>query len=125
VDYAGIYTDITIATAEVFLASGQPQRALEWFHSRIVIPPAARASSGEDILAAAAHAAAECAQAARDTRDNQRAHQAIAMLDDLIDRWPATPFTTTRPDAADQAMTKALFDAEVARCRDEPSQAEL
>ncbi|MEV0803819.1 AAA family ATPase [Kribbella sp. NPDC050281] len=124
-DYAGLYADTTIATAEVLLAAGKPHEAMEWLHSRIVRSPAANPVYGEDSLTVFARAAAESAQAARDAGDDRGATQAIAMFDDLIDRWPAEPFTTPRPDVGGQAMAKAVYDAEVARCRTEPNQAEL
>jgi hypothetical protein len=43
----------------------------------------------------------------------------------LTSRWPEVPFTAQRQDVADQAMNKALFDAEVARCKGDAGQAEL
>jgi DNA-binding CsgD family transcriptional regulator len=72
-----------------------------------------------------AHTAAEAAQAARDAGDDRGVARAVALLEDVVDRLPAEPFTTPRPDREDQAMLKAVFDAEVARCRGEPNQAEL
>ncbi|WP_132298253.1 AAA family ATPase [Kribbella sp. VKM Ac-2568] len=124
-DFAGLRGDLTLAGAEVFLASGEPQKALRWLKRRIVVPNAARPHYSEDILVEFAHAAAETARAARDAGDADGVAQAVATLDDLIAKWPAESFTAERPDAVDVAMFKALFDAEVARCRGQTGQADL
>ncbi len=118
--FARSHPDLTIAAAEVFLASGEPHEALHWLYSRILPEDAAY---NEDFLSDFAHAAAESAQAARDAGDGDGAAQAVAILEDLIGRWPHEPFTM-RPDPMVLAI-KALFDAEVARCRDDAGQAEL
>ena len=75
------------------------------------------------MLADLAHTAAEAARSARDVGDASGEAQAIATLNGLIDRWPSEPFTVQRPDVADQAMSRALFAAEVARCRGVADQA--
>jgi DNA-binding NarL/FixJ family response regulator len=122
-DFAGLHTDVSAAGADVFLASGQPQKALRWLHSRIAVPE--KPGFSEDLLVDFAHAAAETARAARDAEDANGEAQAHATLDDLIARWPSEPFTSERPDVVDLAMTKALYRAEVARCRGEAGQVEL
>jgi DNA-binding CsgD family transcriptional regulator len=124
-DYVGLYGAVTITGAEVLLAAGKPQQALDWFHNRLVLPPSGRPNFAEDMLIYFANAAAETAQTARDANDERRASRAIAMLDDVLSRWPSEPFTSPRPDVADQAMAKAVFDAEVARCRNSAGQADL
>ncbi|MFC5265440.1 AAA family ATPase [Kribbella qitaiheensis] len=122
-DFAGLHTDVSAAGADVFLASGRPQKALRWLHSRIAVP--AKSGYSEDLLVDFAHAAAETARAARDAEDANGEVQAHATLDDLIARWPSEPFTSERTDSLDMAMTKALYRAEVARCRGEAGQVEL
>jgi DNA-binding CsgD family transcriptional regulator len=79
----------------------------------------------EDGLPIFAMIAAEAAQAARDAGDADGVTRAVAALDDMLGRWPMAPFSEDRPDAADEAMCKAMFEAEVARCKGEPGQAEL
>lgn len=122
-DFAGLHTDLSTAGADVFLAAGQPEKALRWLHSRIAVP--AKPSRTEDLLVDFAHAAAETARAARDADDANGETQAQATLDDLIARWPSEPFTSERTDLVDMAMAKALYRAEVARCRGEAGQVEL
>ena len=124
-DFAALRGSLTIVGAEIFLASGEPGKALQWLHSRIVVPTAARPNYREDVLALFANAAAETAQAARDAGDAHGVAQAIAALEDVLGRWPVEPFTTPRPDVADHAMAKALFEAAVARCKGTVGQAEL
>jgi DNA-binding NarL/FixJ family response regulator len=124
-DYAGLHWELTVASAEYLLAAEEPGQALDWLLGRIVVPDAARPTQGEGLLPIIAQAAAETVQAARDAGDAARAAVAIAALENLIDSWPVEPFTTPRPDVAYQAMARALFAAEVARCRAEPNQAAL
>ena len=123
-DYGGLYEPTTIARAEVLLAAGEPVKALDWLYHRLAVPAGEMPEYGEDRLVDLARAAAESARAARDAGDERLVGRAIGLLDDVLGRWPAEPFTTPRPDVADHAMAKALFDAEVARCRDEADQAE-
>jgi len=124
-DFAGLRDDLSIAGADVYLASGQPRKALQWLHSRIVPPDGHRPALFEDLLVDVARAAAEASQAARDAGDPLGAARVTATLEELIGRWPTAPFTTPRSDVADAAMAKALFEAEVARCQAEGGQAAL
>ncbi|TDW74949.1 helix-turn-helix transcriptional regulator [Kribbella pratensis] len=118
--FARSHPHLTIAAAEVFLASGEPHEALHWLYSRILPEDAAY---NEDFIADFAHAAAESALTARDAGDGDGAAQAVATLEDLIARWPHEPFRR-RVDLIALAG-KALFNAEVARCRNDAGQAEL
>jgi DNA-binding CsgD family transcriptional regulator len=118
--FARHHPGLTVAAAEVFLASGEPNKALLWLYRRILPEDAAY---NEDFLSDFAHVAAESARTARDAGDENGAAHAVAILEDLIGRWPHEPFTM-RPDALFLAG-KALFDAEVARCRNDTGQAEL
>lgn len=68
---------------------------------------------------------AEAAQAARDAGDADGVSRAVSALDQMLGGWLSAPFSQERPDAVEQAMSKALFEAEVARCRADPGQAEL
>jgi DNA-binding CsgD family transcriptional regulator/tetratricopeptide (TPR) repeat protein len=124
-NYSGLDWDITTAGADVFLASGEPQKALQWLRARIVVPESAESGYNEDLLVDLARAAAEAAQAARDAGDARSATDAVATLNEVLDRWPGEPFTTDRPDSVDVAMSKALLDAETARTRGQAGQAEL
>jgi DNA-binding CsgD family transcriptional regulator/tetratricopeptide (TPR) repeat protein len=124
-DFRGLRGSLTVVTAEVFLASGEPQKALELLCRQLVVPAATIASAKEDLLPVVANAAAEAAQAARDAGDPGGVARAVAALEDIVGRWPSEPFTAQRQDVADQAMAKALFEAEIARCKGEASQVEL
>jgi DNA-binding CsgD family transcriptional regulator len=124
-DFSWLRTRLLGARAEVLVAAGQPQEALRLLHDRIIVPGGVGANYGEDHLVDVARAAAETARAARDTGDAYGVTRAIAVVDDLIGNWPGEPFTTPRPDVADQKMAKALFDAELARLRQQTGQAEL
>ena len=119
--FARHHQGLTTVAAEVFLASGEPHKALHWLYSRLLPEDAAH---NEDFLSDFAHAAAESARTARDAGDEGGAAQAVAILGDLIGRWPHEPFTTMPPNPLSLA-SKALFDAEVARCRNDADQAEL
>jgi len=119
--FARHHRHLTIAAPDVFLASGEPHKALHWLYSRILPEDAAY---NEDFLSDFAHAAAESARTARDAGDEDGAAQAVSILEDLIGRWPHEPFTTMRANAIALA-SKALFDAEVARCRNDTGQAQL
>jgi DNA-binding CsgD family transcriptional regulator len=119
--FAKHHPGLTLAAAEVFLASGQADKALQWLNARILPEDAAY---NEEFLSHVAHAAAESARAARDTGDEDGAARAVAVLEDLIGRWPHEPFTTMRPNDA-LFPIKALFEAEVARCRNDAGEAEL
>jgi DNA-binding CsgD family transcriptional regulator/tetratricopeptide (TPR) repeat protein len=124
-DFARLRGRLSFAAAELFMARGQPDQAMRFMHARIQVPKAGSATEDEDDLVAFAQAAAETAEAARAEGDREREAHAIADLDDLIDRWPHQPFTQHRRAGATDQMLKALFDAEVARCKAMPGQAEL
>jgi DNA-binding CsgD family transcriptional regulator/tetratricopeptide (TPR) repeat protein len=123
-DYAGLHDAFSVMGAEVLVASGEADKALDWLSHRI--PRTAEESRWtEDLLVTLANAAAEVAMTARDAGDSHAMRRITATLEDLIGSWPTEPFAIPRPDAERQAMTKALFDAEVARCRGDADQAAL
>ena len=111
-DFPGLLLQLNTVTTEIFLASAEPQQALEWLRRRIVVAAAATGSDSEDIFVNIAMAAADAAQAARDAGDVQGVKDAAAFLDEMIGSWPREPFSIRRSDSADQAMSKALFEAE-------------
>jgi DNA-binding CsgD family transcriptional regulator/tetratricopeptide (TPR) repeat protein len=125
-DFARLRGRLSFAAAEVFMACGQPAKALHFQHKRITVPKAGSATiEDEDELVAFAQAAAETAEAARAAGDREGEADAVSTLADLVGRWPHEPFTWRRTTGATNDMLKAIFDAEVARCRGMAGQAEL
>lgn len=122
-DFTGLRGLVTMVRAELFVASGEPLRALHWFERELAVTGAAGVD--EDRLPMFANVAAEAAQAARDVGDADGVSRAVDALDQMLGGWLSAPFSEERLDAVDQAMSKAVFEAEVARCRGEPGQAEL
>jgi DNA-binding CsgD family transcriptional regulator/tetratricopeptide (TPR) repeat protein len=123
-DFPGLLMQLNTVGTEIFLASGEPQKALEWLRRRIVLAAASTGSDAEDIFVDIARAAADAAQAARDTGDTRGVTDAVAFLDEMIGDWPREPFSTRRSDTAEREMSAALFEAESARCRGDADQAE-
>jgi DNA-binding CsgD family transcriptional regulator len=112
-------------TAEVLAACGEPMRALEGLHGRVVAPHAEAALHRDETLAILGHIAAEAAVAARDLDDASGARRAATLLEEVIDNWPEEPFAGRRRDVVNQAAFRALFAAEAARCRRDVGQVEL
>jgi DNA-binding CsgD family transcriptional regulator/tetratricopeptide (TPR) repeat protein len=133
-DFPGLRMRTALAGAEVFMASGEPLSALEWVQARIVDPQARSDAAGrqrpnlrpvqynDQLLVPFARAAAELAATGRDAGDTDTVVRAISSLDEILRRWPHEPFSTV-PDVDIRAMRKALFAAEVARCRRHPDEA--
>jgi DNA-binding NarL/FixJ family response regulator len=111
---------ISLVGAEVFVAAGEPRRALEWIRARIA-PDGVSGVYTDQLLVALANAAAELAAAGRDTGDTDSVAQAVSALDEVLGRWPRTTFSTG-PDVDIQTMRQALLAAEVARCRGHPDE---
>jgi DNA-binding CsgD family transcriptional regulator len=124
---------MALAGAEVFVSSGEPLKALEWVTSRITHHDGGRTATGasslravkynDQLLLPLANAAAELAVAGRDAGTRVDVARAESVLDEMITRWPHEPFAAKRATTT-QAMRRALFAAEVARCRNDPSEAE-
>jgi DNA-binding CsgD family transcriptional regulator/tetratricopeptide (TPR) repeat protein len=123
-DFPGLFMQLNTVPTEIFLASGDPQKALEWLRRRIIVTAANPYVASEDVLTTIAMAAAEAAQAARDVGDEEGVADAVAALDEMITDWPRELFSEQRSDATGRAMSMALFAAESARCRGEAGQAE-
>lgn len=124
-DFTGLRALLTTARTEVLLACGEPQRALKLLQDEIFVPHGLYNSVQDECLPLFAGAAADVAQAARDAGDDDGVSRAIAVLDEGLGRWPIPPFSAEREDVLDEAACKALFEAEVARCKGHPGQAEL
>ena len=122
--FVGVRETLAVGGSEVLVAEGKPQEALRWLRPRLTIPGAAPVSQDDDLLVHYAHAAAELATTARDTGDEEGVAGAVSAVEKVIDGWPWEPFMTDRPDPIFQSMNRALFHAEVARCRDDPDQPE-
>ncbi|WP_166665482.1 helix-turn-helix transcriptional regulator [Kribbella caucasensis] len=121
VDFPGLRMRISLAGAEVFVATGEPRKALEWIRARLA-PEGMPGVYDDHLLVALANAAAELAVAGRDTGDTDSVARAVSTLDAVLGRWPRGPFKAG-PDVDIQAMHAALFDAEVARCRGQSDEA--
>ncbi len=123
-DFAGIRESLAVGGADVLLAEGKLQEAVAWLRVRLTGPDAAPEVEDDDGLALYANAVAELVQAARDAGDPGGAAQAVKGLEDVLDAWPWKPFTRHQTDSAAHSMWRALFYAEVARCRGEADQAD-
>ncbi|MFG1626101.1 AAA family ATPase [Kribbella sp. NPDC049227] len=121
-NYAGLRDDLSSVPAEIMLAEGDAQGALDWLVGR---DAEILGTDDQGELVAVARAAAAAARAARDAGDEAAAARAVAVLDDLVRKLPAAPFTTSRLSPAGKARVTALFEAEVARAHDDDGQAEL
>ncbi|MFK4085186.1 hypothetical protein ACI2LF_13825 [Kribbella sp. NPDC020789] len=117
-DYPGLRMRMALAGAEVLVASGEPLKALEWVTARITNQDVDRASAREGDLRAVeyndqlliplANAAAKLAVVARDAGGTDEAAWPGSVLDEMIARWPHTPFDAKQASVT-QAMRSALF----------------
>jgi DNA-binding NarL/FixJ family response regulator len=124
-DFSPLRQYMTSVGIELILAEGKAADALIWARPRLTTPGQPPNAYDDDVLPFYAQAAGECARTARDNGDPARAAAAVAAIDEVIDRWTRQPFVLDRADADVQAMSGAIFAAEVARCRDTPQQSEL
>ena len=122
--FPGIRETLARGGAEVLVAEGRPEEALSWLGARLTRAGAAPTGEDDYLLVDYAHAAAECARAARDAGDTDGVARFASAVESVVADWPWEPFTTARSDSAYQAMNRALFLAELARCRDDPDQSE-
>ena len=120
-NFPGIRWELAASGAEVLIAEGKPQEAVDWVRARLTQPGIPPIVQDDDLLVHYANAAAELAQAARDASDPAGAARAVAGLHDVLDARPWEPFTRG-VDSAARSMRCALFHAEVARCRDDSEQ---
>jgi DNA-binding CsgD family transcriptional regulator len=124
-EFSPLRQPMTDAGIEVMLAEGRAEDALAWARPRLTTPGQPPDAYDDDALPFYAQAAAECARTARDNGDPARAAAAVAAVEDAIDEWTREPFALDRADIDVQAMSQAIFAAEVARCRDTAQQSEL
>ncbi|WP_406056110.1 AAA family ATPase [Kribbella sp. NBC_00889] len=118
--FVGIRRSLATGGAEVLLAEGQQQAAIDWLRARLTLPGAAAMDEDDDLLVLYAQAAAELARASRDAGDLAGTTKAVRILEKVL---IGRPFTTTDPgDTVVQSMHRALFSAELARCRDDDDQ---
>ncbi len=122
--FAGIRESLARGGAEVLVAEGRPEEALSWLGARLTGPGAPPTEEDDYLLVDYAHAAAEAARAARDTGDQDGVARFVSAVENVVADWPWEPFATARLDSTYQAMNRALFLAELARCRDDPDQTE-
>ncbi|HEU4948661.1 MAG TPA: AAA family ATPase [Kribbella sp.] len=123
-EFAGLRDGLGVIGAEVLVAEGKPQEALDWLRPRLTVPGQAPLDEDDDSLVMYARAAAELARTARDSGDLAGVARAVAAVEQVIDDWPREPFVTQRAAVDVQSMNQSLFLAELARCRDDPDQAE-
>ncbi len=117
-DFAGLRDALALSGAEVYAASGDPRKALDWLRRWVPADPAEPLALTDDALVAYAAAAADLAVASRDAGDAASAARAIKDLDGVAGRMSAESRTAV------QALRRARFAAEAARCRDTPDQQE-
>jgi DNA-binding CsgD family transcriptional regulator/tetratricopeptide (TPR) repeat protein len=120
-DFPSEREPLALAGAEVFVAAGEPLKALEWVRARMA-PDGVPGDLKDQLLVAFANAAAELAAASRDAGDTGTAIRAVAALDEVLGQWPEKA-VTARADGGDRVMHAALFAAEVARCRGQSDEA--
>jgi DNA-binding CsgD family transcriptional regulator/tetratricopeptide (TPR) repeat protein len=123
-NFVGIRETLAAGGADVLLAEGKPQEAVDWLRVRLTRPGIAATPEDDDLLVLYANAAAESAQAARDAGDVEGVVRAIGGLDEVLGDWPWQPFSREQADSAAQLMRRTLFRAEVARCRGGSEQVE-
>ncbi|HEY0620599.1 MAG TPA: AAA family ATPase [Kribbella sp.] len=123
-DFAGLNDYLAIVGARLRLADGHAHEALEWLRGRLLVPGQATSPEDDDLLPLYVQIAAELARSARDSGNAAGVAAAIAAVQQVIDDWPWEPFSIRRAAVDIQAMSQALFLAEVARCRDDPDQPE-
>ncbi|WP_328522208.1 LuxR C-terminal-related transcriptional regulator [Kribbella sp. NBC_00359] len=121
-NYAGLRDDLSRVPAEIMLAEGDAQGALDWLVGR---DAEILGTDDPGEFVGIARAAATAARAARDAGNAAAADRAVAVLDDLIRKLPVAPFTTSPLSPAGKARVTALFEAEVARAHDDRGQAAL
>ncbi|MGH3334034.1 MAG: hypothetical protein ACRDPJ_22295, partial [Nocardioidaceae bacterium] len=123
-DFEGLREGLAKAGAEVLVASGEPMTAFEWVRDRIASAGGSEVDRyDERLLVPLANAAADIACAARTAGDVAAAQGAVALLDDVVGNLPREPFAPSRDDGPWQEMERALYAAEVSRCRGAPDQA--
>ncbi|TCM43629.1 regulatory LuxR family protein [Kribbella sp. VKM Ac-2568] len=122
-DFDGMRNLFSLVVAEVLLAEGQAAMAVDWLRPRLPVPADDLEDVGGELLVVFAAAAAEVAQAARDA-GGARSCAVDARGDvpvaGLLSALPYEPFVAVRTN--EQAMWKAMFAAESARCRGDPDQ---
>ncbi|MFG1623529.1 AAA family ATPase [Kribbella sp. NPDC049227] len=121
-NFPGTRWELAAAGAAVLIAEGKPQEAVDWVRARLTQPGIAHIEQDDDLLVDYANAAAELAQAARDASDPAGAARAVAGLDDVLDTWPWEPFSWGHADSIAWSKSRALLQAEAARCRDDDDQ---
>ncbi|TDU91291.1 regulatory LuxR family protein [Kribbella voronezhensis] len=124
-EFSPLRQPMTQAGIELMLAEGRAPEALAFARPRLTTPGQPPDAYDDDVLPFYAQAAAECARTARDNGDRAGAAAATGVIEDLVDGWGRPLFGLDRADVEVQAMSEAVFVAEVARCRDSPHQAEL
>lgn len=120
-NFPGTRWELAASGAEVLIAEGKPQEAVEWVRARLNGLDVPATAQDDDLLVDYATVAAELAQAARDAGDPAGAARAVAGLDDVLDAWPWEPFTLG-PESAARSVKSALLNAAASRCRDDADQ---
>jgi DNA-binding CsgD family transcriptional regulator len=123
--FLGARWGIAAIGAEVLVAEGKLQEAVDWLHARLTGLGIPATEPDDELLTEYASAAAELAQAARDANDPAGATRVVASLDYVLDAWPWEPFSWCDVASVGWSRHRALFHAEVARCRDDSDQVEL
>jgi DNA-binding CsgD family transcriptional regulator/tetratricopeptide (TPR) repeat protein len=121
-NFVGIRQTLAAGGAEVLLAEGRQQEAVDWLRARLTRPGIAPLAEDDDLLTLYVNAVAELTQARRDAGDPDGTARAVAELEEVLDDWPWEPFTRHQAESAMQTMRSALFHAEAARCRDDADQ---
>ena len=125
VDFPGLRGSIAEVGAEVLLAEGDPAGALDWVLTLMELEVNLDPDDAAEMLVWVAAAAADIAQAARDSGDRAGAAHAVTALEDLVATFPVEPCSPENAEDVVRRLRQALLTAEVARCRGDAGQAAL
>lgn len=125
VDFPGLRGSIAEVGAEVLLAEGDPAGALDWVLTLMELEVNLDPDDVAEMLVWVAAAAADVAQAARDSGDRAGAAHAVTALEDLVATFPVEPCSPDNAEDVVRRLRQVLLTAEVARCRGDGGQAAL
>jgi tetratricopeptide (TPR) repeat protein len=125
-DFDGMRNLFSLVVVEVLTAEGEAGEAVDWLRPRLPVPADDLQDVGGELLVVFASAAADVAQAARDADQTRATARDVdetrgdVRAAGLLSALPYEPFVAVR--TTEQAMWKAIFAAESARCRGDPDQ---
>ena len=107
---------MTIAGIELMIAEGRAAQAVTWARPRLSVPEHPE-DDDDDMLPTFARAVADAA-----VDSGARGLAASEAIDSVLEEWPREPFAYAVAGAEVRELNKALFAAELARCRQSADQ---